>query len=227
MRMKSLLLGGLIAVSGANFSHLNAQTEVLTVQGSLPRLNYRDLQGNLLWSMPSNSVLWKLDGPFNAGVIVCTAAATSSSIVLNEGGVAIRGSGFPSAKLHVGTINSADQPGEVLVDPGNPNGTPIISAVNGDTPAQMILESRKAGSFSSIRMISPNGDYSQTVASVYAVRDNKNGVIPFMINPSNKNAFALVIGNGNVGLGVTNPSSPLVLANGAKCTTRWRLDQRQ
>ncbi len=56
---------------------VNAQTEVLTVQGSLPRLNYRDNGGNLLWAMPANSVLWKLDGPFNAGVIVTTAAAKS------------------------------------------------------------------------------------------------------------------------------------------------------
>ncbi len=82
----------------------------------------------------------------------------------------------------------------------------------------MILESRKAGSFSSFRMISTNGDYSQTVATVYAIRDNKNGVIPFMINPGKKNAFSLVISGGNVGLGITNPTSPLELANGAKCT---------
>ncbi len=67
-------------------------------------------------------------------------------------------------------------------------------------------------------MISTNGDYSQTVATVYAIRDNKNGVIPFMINPGKKNAFSLVISGGNVGLGITNPTSPLELANGAKCT---------
>ncbi len=177
MKIKSILLGGLVAVCGI-VCNLHAQVEVLTVQGALPRLNYRDPQGKLLWALPANSVLWKLDGPINSGVVVCTAAATSNSIVLNEGGVSIRGTGFPSAKLHVGTINSADQPGEVLVDPGNPNSQPIISAVNGNTPAQMILESRKAGSFSSFRMISTNGDYSQTVATVYAIRDNKNGVIP-------------------------------------------------
>ncbi len=217
MKIKSILLGGLVAVCGI-VCNLHAQVEVLTVQGALPRLNYRDPQGKLLWALPANSVLWKLDGPINSGVVVCTAAATSNSIVLNEGGVSIRGTGFPSAKLHVGTINSADQPGEVLVDPGNPNSQPIISAVNGNTPAQMILESRKAGSFSSFRMISTNGDYSQTVATVYAIRDNKNGVIPFMINPGKKNAFSLVISGGNVGLGITNPTSPLELANGAKCT---------
>ena len=97
-----------------------AQTEVLTVQGSLPRFNYRDSQGALLWSLPANNVLWKIDGPFNAGVVVVTAAAPSGSIALNEGGVSIRGGGFPSAKLHVGTIASATEPGEVRVDPGNP-----------------------------------------------------------------------------------------------------------
>ncbi len=55
----------------------------------------------------------------------------------------------------------------------------------------MILESRKAGSFSSFRMITTNGDYSQTVATVYAIRDNKNGVIPFMINPAKRMLFRL------------------------------------
>ncbi len=34
-----------------------AQTEVLTVQGNLPRYNYRDNNGNFLWSIPANSVL--------------------------------------------------------------------------------------------------------------------------------------------------------------------------
>ena len=88
----------LVVINLACLGAVTAQ-EVLTVQGSLPRLNYRDNGGNLLWALPANSVLWKLDGPFNAGVVVVTAAAPSSSITINEGGVSIRGGGFPSAKL--------------------------------------------------------------------------------------------------------------------------------
>ena len=102
IRVASALLA-LLVVSAGN---AGAQTEVLTVQGNLPRLNYRDDQNNLIWAMPANTVLWKLDGPFHAGVMVFTAAAPSGSIQVNEGGVSIRGSGFPDAKLHVGTIDT-------------------------------------------------------------------------------------------------------------------------
>ncbi len=66
MKIKSILLGGLVAVCGI-VCNLHAQVEVLTVQGALPRLNYRDPQGKLLWALPANSVLWKLDGPINSG----------------------------------------------------------------------------------------------------------------------------------------------------------------
>ncbi len=126
MKIKSILLGGLVAVCGI-VCNLHAQVEVLTVQGALPRLNYRDPQGKLLWALPANSVLWKLDGPINSGVVVCTAAATSNSIVLNEGGVSIRGTGFPSAKLHVGTINSADQRAKYSSIQAIPTANPLLA----------------------------------------------------------------------------------------------------
>lgn len=217
MKMKSFFFGCLLALSWfANV--VQAQTEVLTVQGNLPRLNYRDSGGNLLWALPANSVLWKLDGPFNAGVIVVTAAAPSSSISLNEGGVSIRGGGFPSAKLHVGTITSVDQPGEVRVDPGNPMAAAIIHAVNANMPAQFILETQSPGNTASFRMVSTASNFSQSVATNFAIRDNNNAVNPLIIVPSVKNVNSLVIKNGNIGLGITNPTSPLVLASGAKCS---------
>lgn len=217
MRLKSVLLG-CAAVSLMLTNALVAQTEVLTVQGNLPRFNYRDNQGSLLWSLPANSVLWKLDGPFNAGVIVTTAAAPSGSITLNEGGVSIRGGGFPAAKLHVGTIVSADQPGEVRVDPGNPMAASIIHAVNANLPAQMILETQSPSSSASFRMVSTVSNFSQSVATNFALRDNNNAVNPLVIVPSIKNVNTIVIKNGNIGLGITNPTSPLVLASGAKCS---------
>ena len=195
------------------------QTEVLTVQGNLPRLNYRDPQGNLLWSLPANNVLWKLDGPFNAGVIVCTAAARSGSITLNDGGVSIRGGGFPSAKLHVGTITSQTEPGEVRIDPGNVNATATIHAVNADLSTLMILESQGDGDNASMRLKSKTATFSHTVANNFTIRDNNNAVNSFVIVPSDKNNNALVIRNGRIGLGTTNPLNPIELANGAKCTS--------
>ena len=218
MKMKSSFFGCLFALSCVASGWLQAQTEVLTVQGNLPRFNYRDNNGSLLWSMPANNVLWKLDGPFNAGVIVVTAAAQSGSITMNEGGVSIRGGGFPSAKLHVGTIASADQPGEVRVDPGNPTAAAIIHAVNANLPAQFILETQSPASSASFRMVSTVSNFTQSVATNFAIRDNNNAVNPLIIVPGVKNVNSLVIKNGNIGLGITNPTSPLALASGAKCS---------
>ena len=196
-----------------------AQTEVLTVQGSLPRLNYRDTQGNLLWSLPANNVLWKLDGPFNAGVIVTTAAARSGSITLNEGGVSIRGGGFPSAKLHVGTIVSATEPGEVRVDPGNPAASATIHAVNANIPTTLVLETQSATSASAIKLVSTTSSFSHILAGTYRLRDHASNANVLTITPSDKNNNAIVVRNGNIGLGVVNPGFPLTLASGAKCTT--------
>lgn len=218
MKINRAIIGSLLAITLCLSTSTFAQTEVLTVQGNLPRLNYRDQGGNLLWSLPANSVLWKLDGPFNAGVVVCTAAAPSGSITLNEGGVSIRGSGFPSAKLHVGTILSQSEPGEVRVDPGNPNATATIHAVNTMMPTQMILETQLANSTSTLRLATTASSFSQIVATNFAIRDNNNAVNPILIVPGVKNSNTLVIKNGNVGLGITNPTSPLVLASGAKCS---------
>lgn len=197
---------------------VQAQTEVITVQGSLPRLNYRDPQGNLLWALPCNSVLWKLDGPINSGVIVCTAAARSGSINLNEGGVSIRGSGFPSAKLHVGTILSQSEPGEVRIDPGNANAAATIHAINNAMPTLMILETQSTSASASLRLRSKTAMFTQTASTVFTIRDNISGVNSVMIIPSDKNINSLVIKNGNIGLGLLNPTSPLELANGAKCS---------
>ncbi len=195
-----------------------AQTEVLTVQGNLPRLNFRNNLGDLIWSLPANNVLWKLDGPTNAGVIVCTAAAASSSITLNEGGVSIRGSGFPAAKLHVGTIGSATEPGEVRFDPGKPSAPATIYAVNASIGTSMILETQSSANAASMQLKSTTSSFSSSVGANFAIRDINNAVNPIIIVPSNKNINSLVIKNGNIGLGITNPTSPLVLASGAKCS---------
>jgi hypothetical protein len=199
-------------------SSAQAQTEVLTAQGTLPRFNYRNQQGELIWAMPANNVLWKLDGPANAGVIVCTAAAKSSSITLNEGGVGIRSTGFPSAKLHVGTIASQTEPGEVRIDPGNANATATIHAVNAAMPTLMILESQSPTGTASLRLRSKTAMFSQIASTVFTIRDNISAVNPFIIIPSDKNINSLVIKRGNVGLGVINPTSPLELLNGARCS---------
>ena len=196
----------------------SAQTEVLTVQGTLPRLNYRDGGGTLLWSIPANNVLWKLDGPFNAGVVVVTAAAPSGSIVLNDGGVSIRGGGFPEAKLHVGNINSATEPGQVLVDPGNPNAEATIHAVNQDINTGMILETFGAGRKASLRLASPDASFVQTAGATYTLRDLNNSVNAFTVFPSAANNNSIVLRNGKIGLGVINPANPLQLASGAKVT---------
>ncbi len=197
----------------------HGQTETLTVQGSLPRLNYRSTNGDLLWSVPANTVLWKLDGPFNAGVIVATAAAPSSSLVLNDGGVSIRGTGFPAAKLHVGTLGNQNEPGEVRVDPGNPNATATIHAVNAAMPTTVILETQSPTSATSLKLVSTTSSFSHILAGLYRLRDNTNNVNVLTITPSDKNNNAIVVRNGNVGLGVPNPNFPLTLASGAKCTT--------
>lgn len=195
-----------------------AQTEVLTVQGALPRLNYRDTQGNLLWAMPANSVLWKLDGPFNAGVVVVTAAAKSGSININEGGVSIRGSGFPAAKLHVGTITSVTEPGEVKVDPGNPNAAATIYAVNKDISASMVIETQKSGRKASLRLDSPESSFIHSTGATYTLRDIDNAVNALTVFPSAANDNSIVVRNGRIGLGVINPANPLQLASGAKVT---------
>lgn len=193
------------------------QTEVLTVQGNLPRLNYRDTGGNLIWAVPANSVLFKLDGPFNAGVIVVTAAAPSNSMVMNEGGVSIRGGGFPSAKLHVGSITSVTDPGEVRVDPGNPAAA-TIHAVNSQINTSMILETQAVNRNVSLKMANPTASFTQAVTNNFALRDNINNVNPIVVFPSASNINSVVIRNGRVGLGVANPASPLQLANGASCS---------
>ncbi|MBY0275939.1 tail fiber domain-containing protein [Candidatus Binatia bacterium] len=193
-----------------------AQTEVLTMQGNLPRLNYRDGSGNLLWALVANSVLWKLDGPFNAGVIVTTAAAPSSSITLNEGGVGIRSTGFPAAKLHVGTITSPTEPGEVLVDPGNPDADATIYAVNKSINTRMVLETVKTGRKASLRLTTPDASFVQTTGTNYTLRDGVNDANVLTIAPGAANNNAIVVTNGRIGLGVTNPTTPLELKNGAK-----------
>ena len=214
IRVASATLALLAVTAGA----ASAQTEVLTVQGSLPRLNYRDTNGSLLWSMPANTVLWKLDGPFNAGVMVVTAAAPSGSININDGGVSIRGTGFPDAKLHVGTIGSVTEPGEVLIDPGNPNADATIYAVNKNINSGIIVETMKAGGKASLRLVSPESSFVQTAGSTYTLRDNKNGTNAFTVFPSVSNDNAIVVRNGRIGLGVINPANPLQLASGAKVT---------
>lgn len=198
-----------------------AQTEVLTVQGNLPRFNYRDNQGALLWSLPANSVLWKLDGPFNAGVMVVTSAAPSGSIVMNEGGVSIRGTGFPAAKLHVGSLLNATQPGEVKIDPGNPNALAAIVVQNQNLDAEMRLVTQASAKQSTLRLVSPNGHFTTAVSGTsgrYAIRDVKNSVTPLTIVPGALNNNTLVLKDGRVGVGVANPTSPIQVANGASCS---------
>lgn len=197
---------------------LGFQQEVSTLQGNLPRLNYRDSQGSLLWSLPANNVLWKLDGPFNAGVVVVTAATPSNSILLNEGGVSIRGSGFPSAKLHVGTLVSQTEPGEVRIDPGSAAAPAMIYAVNANLPASMVLETQSPASSASVKLVTTTNSFSSLLGPNFAIRDNLNAVNPLIIVPGIKNSNSIVIKNGNIGFGITNPTSPLVLANGAKCS---------
>ena len=198
-----------------------AQTEVLTVQGSLPRLNYRDSQGALLWSVPANSVLWKLDGPFNAGVIVVTAAAPSGSIAINDGGVSIRGSGFPSAKLHVGSMLDQAQPGEVKIDPGNPAALASILVQNQNLDAELRLVTQAAAKQSTVRLVSPNGHFTTSVSGTtgrYSIRDVKNGATPITIVPGALNNNTLVLKDGRIGIGVANPTSPIQVSNGASCS---------
>ena len=130
----------------------------------------------MLWALPANSVLWKLDGPFNAGVVVATAAAPSGSITMNEGGVSIRGGGFPSAKLHVGTISSATQPGEVRIDPGNPAAEGSIVVQNAAISTEVKLVSQATGTNSSMRMVSAKGHFSTIVSGTtgdFVVRDHR------------------------------------------------------
>ncbi len=195
-----------------------AQTEVITVQGNLPRYNYRDGVGNLLWALPANNTLWKIDGPFNAGVFVCTAAAKSNSIVLNEGGVSIAGSGFPTAPLHVGTLTSPTKPGEVRFDPGNPTADAAIVAVAENFHAFIKLETRSSNRRAGIRMAGPDNTFSNYVGWAYIIRDENNAANPVLIYPGSQNNNALVIRDGNIGLRVVSPTYPLQLANGAKCT---------
>lgn len=215
---KALML--IVAAHMACASVVHAQTEVVTVQGTLPRLNYRDQGGNLLWALPANNVLWKLDGPFNAGVVVATAAAPSSSIVMNEGGVSIRGGGFPSAKLHVGTISSPTEPGEVRIDPGNPAATGTILVQNRDIDAELRLVTQNGTKQSSVRLVSPNGHFMTSVGPTgnYSLRDVKNSVSPFTIIAGALNNNTLVMRDGRIGVGVSNPTSPIHVSNGATCS---------
>jgi len=195
-----------------------AQSEVLVAQGNLPRVRYNDGSGTQLWTLAANSVLWKIDGPFNAGVVVATAASPSGSININEGGVSIRGGGFPDAKLHVGTINSVTEPGEVRVDPGNPDAEATIHAVEKDANAGLIVETLKAGRKASLRLASPDASFVQTTGGTYTLRDLNNGVNPFTVFPSAANVNSIVVRGGKIGLGVLNPAHPLQLANGARVT---------
>ncbi len=197
---------------------VQAQTEVLTVQGNLPRYNYRDASGNLIWSLPANSVLWKLDGPINAGVMVVTAAASSNSVVMNEGGVSIRGGGFPESKLEVGSLVSSTEPGQISFDPGNNDGDPAIYAANMNTPTQLVLETLSPPHGASIRLTSTKVNFSFVANTNLILRDGVSNVNTMMIVPSTLNQNALVVRNGNIGLRVPNPTNPLQLANGARCT---------
>ncbi len=198
---------------------VNAQTEVLTVQGNLPRLNYRDNGGNLLWSLPANSVLWKIDGPINSGVVVVTAAAKSGTMTMNEGGVSIRGGGFPDAKLVVGNMLSATEPGQVSIDPGNTVGNPTIYATNMNMPTQLVLETLSPPHGAAIRMTSTKVNFAIVANGNLRIQDITNNVSPLTIVPGLENNNALVIRNGNVGFKVLNPTNPIQLANGARCTT--------
>ncbi len=83
----------------------------------------------------------------------------------------------------------------------------------------MILESQSPSGSAIFRLVTPISSFSQTLAANYAIRDNLNAVNPVLIVPSVKNVNSIVIKNGNIGLGVVNPTNPLVLANGAQCTT--------
>lgn len=67
-------------------------------------------------------------------------------------------------------------------------------------------------------MTTTASSFSQTLATNFALRDNINAVNPIIVVPGIKNSNTLVIKNGNIGIGVTNPTVPLVLANGAKCS---------
>ncbi len=201
MNLKNLCLCGFMLLNALWIDCASAQPpEVITVQGNLPRLNYRDNQGTLSWSIPANSTLWKLDGPIKAGVLIATAAAPSNSLIMNEGGVSIRGTGFPQAKLHVGTITSPTEPGEVLINPGNAMGAPIIHAVNANAPTLMVLETQSPSNAATFRMASAASSFSQSVATNFAIRDNNNSVNPVVIVPGVKNVNSLVIKNGNIGL---------------------------
>ncbi len=195
-----------------------AQTEVLTVQGNLPRYNYRDNNGNFLWSIPANSVLWKLDGPINSGVIVTTSAARSNTIVLNEGGLGVF-NGFPAAPLHIGNVASQTFPGEIRFHPGDGTASATIHAVNGSQNTTMVLESQGVGRNVSMRLTNTTTSFQHAVSNNYAIRDVNNNVNPLVVFPSAANSNAIIIRNGRIGLGVTNPTAPLQLANGASCST--------
>lgn len=217
-RIAAPLALALAAAVAATAGSAYAQSEVLVAQGNLPRLRYNDSGGNQLWALPANSVLWKIDGPFNAGVVVLTAAAPSSSININEGGVSIRGGGFPEAKLHVGTLDSVTEPGEVLIDPGNAAAAATIHAIEKDSSAGVIVETLKPGRKASLRLASPEASFVQTTGATYTLRDLGNEVNPLTVFPSAANVNSIVVRGGKVGLGVLNPAHPLQLANGARCT---------
>jgi hypothetical protein len=98
------------------------------------------------------------------------------------------------------------------------NASATIHAVNTALPTSMILETQSVSATASFRLKSKTAAFTQTVGTNFSIRDNVHAVNPVLILPSNKNINTLVIKNGNVGLGVIGPTSPLELANGAKCS---------
>lgn len=149
-----------------------------------------------------------------------TAAAPSGSITLNEGGVSIRGSGFPTAKLEVGSLLDQAQPGEVKIDPGNPAAAGSIMVQNQQIDSELRLITLNATKQSAIRLVSPNGHFSTSVGSAgnYVVRDVRNAVSPLVIAAGNLNNNTLVLRQGKIGVGVLNPTAPIHVANGATCS---------
>ncbi len=118
----------------------------------------------------------------------------------------------------VGTVLNATEPGQVSIDPGNTIGNPAIYAVNMNTPTHLVLETLSPPHGAAIRMTSTKVSFSLVANSNLVIHDNTNNVNPLVILPSDLNNNSVVIRNGNVGFKVANPTSPIQLASGARCT---------
>ena len=200
---------------------VSGQSETLDLVGNLPRINLKPNTSSTNWSLDGNSVLFRVSGAINAGQVVITQAAKSSSLVLNEGGVSVRGTGFPSAKLHVGFIDDATQPGEVKVDPGNPAAIATIFAQNKSISTELRLQTLPANQQAVLRLMSGSLNFAHLLSGQsgrYLFRDAVNNVNPLTIFPGASNNNTLVLRDGKVGMGVLTPTAPLQLANGATCS---------